>query len=216
MFGSVRLIISSHSAPSVSPLAEPMAFQGRRFHDSMPFADSSSQDMDFWRQRCALETRRCATPSQYATGKLESLPSNPFKDSAGMLYGRGVSPRTDVTPMGSINPYLSAYRAVVPSSPTYAHANKSPFAPQGMPHAYWQIPRTAPGVPMGGLNSTPEERAARGAARLKSYEPPPTRAPVAYERSLFYEQPHQRIAAPIRLGKPRASLDARMYASSPG
>jgi len=184
-----------------------MAFRGQRFHDSMPFADSTSQDMDFWRQRCKLETQRSATPSSFGTQQLESLPRNPFKDSAGMLFGRGVSPRIGESPLGALAPDLAAYRASVPNSPL------RPSAPNGsIPHPFWQIPRTQ----VLGTGGSPEERAARGASRLNTPHLAPTRAPVSFERQLHYEQPHTRIAAPIRMVQPRARLDARMYSASPG
>ena len=60
-----------------------MAFKGERFHDSLPFADSSTQDMNFWRQRLGKEHQRIATPSSFGGDSLSNLPCNPYNNSAG-------------------------------------------------------------------------------------------------------------------------------------
>ena len=79
----------------------------------MRFADSFTQDMDFWRQRVAREETCRVKPSAFAGDALDSLPHNPYKDSGGMLLGAGVSPRHEPTPLGVHAPMLAAYRAAI-------------------------------------------------------------------------------------------------------
>ena len=68
----------------------------------MAFADSFSQDMDFWRQRVRKEAGRHETPSTFTSTNLQDLPRNPtFHDSGGMLLGKGGSPRAGDTPRAS-------------------------------------------------------------------------------------------------------------------
>jgi len=204
-----------------------MAFRSIRFHDHMPFADTYSQDMDFWRQRVNKETRRDQTPTTYDVATLDDLPCNPFVNSAGMLKGQGVSPRSRPTTLGTLAPDLAAYRAVVPTSPmakpplfahTHTHAGQ-------IQRPYWQIARTP--YSLGGSElGTPEERASRGASVLNTAVslagPPEPVPPAAYEKQGIHgwgravEAPNQRIIASIRRGMPRARLDARMYSPSPG
>ena len=51
-------VASEWTLPSVSSPREPMAFRGIRDHSHMRFADSFTQDMDFWRQRLSKEEGR--------------------------------------------------------------------------------------------------------------------------------------------------------------
>ena len=52
-----------------------MAFRSIRDHQDMRFADSYTQDMDFWRQRVDKEeTRRVAAPSPFTSDALADLP----------------------------------------------------------------------------------------------------------------------------------------------
>lgn len=146
-----------------------MAFRSIRDHSHMGFADSFSQDMDFWRQRIDKETTRIHTPSSFSQDALRDLPRNPFRDSGGMLLGQGVSPRQGPTQLGVLAPDLAAYRASVIKTP-WNH----------------ELPRHFPTTPYGlisraGLASSPESRAARGAAVLQPIEPAVTRAHAPYE-----------------------------------
>jgi len=185
-----------------------MAFRSIRDHSHMGFADSFTQDMDFWRQRIDKETTRIHTPSSFSQNALRDLPKNPFRDSAGMLLGQGVSPRRGDTQLGVLAPDLAAYRAAVTKTP-WNH----------------ELPRRFPSTPHGlvslraGLSSSAgvETRAARGALALQPMDwRPVSRPPPAYETNLLIEAPNNRICASLRRGMPRARLDARMYAPSPG
>ena len=212
-------------------------FRGIRDHSHMRFADSYAQDMDFWRQRVSKEQDRAATPSAFNSETLRDLPCNPFKDSAGMLFGSGVSQRRAETPMGVLNPNLASYRAAV--TPTTYIANAA------RPNS-WSLGIAPYRVGAG----SPQERADRGAQMLQTTRPfsssyrteqeyqkvracptraRPPRAPPDVECSrlclraprslrwqhLLIEAPDMRICASRRLGMPRARLDARMYAPSP-
>ena len=213
-----------------------MAFRSIRDHSNMRFADSYTQDMDFWRQRVDKEeTRRVAAPSPFTSEALADLPRNPFKDSAGMLFGKGVSERRGETPLGVLVPDLAAYRAAV--TPTTRTARPNAW------HLMYQAPyHLAPTE-----SFSPEARAVRGAMRLAP-EPSTYRPPPQYEKvrcillnyaklcviqhtqpsslplpsfpvcpqHLLIEAPDQRICASLRRGMPRSRLDARMYAPSPG
>lgn len=212
--------------------AHSMAFHGIRFHDSIGFADSSTQDMSFWRQRVDRENARIERPSQLFTSAnmtLQDLPRNPFQNSAGMLYGRGTTARAETTPLGLINPDLAAYRATVPSSPMarqFANGGTLPFvenapdpARSAASRPYWQIPKTPNHYghhALGAADGCVSDRVARGAARLEPIERLPTRPPNAFEKHLLVEAPRQNIGAPMRKVMGRARLDARMYAPSPG
>ena len=70
-----------------------MAFRSIRDHSHMRFADSFTQDMDFWRQRVNREEDRRTTISPFAGDGLDDLPRNPFRDSGGMLLGKGAGKR---------------------------------------------------------------------------------------------------------------------------
>ena len=181
-----------------------MAFRSIRDHSHMRFADSFTQDMDFWRQRVGKEGTRLQTPSSFAGDTLADLPRNPFKDSAGMLLGAGVSPRMMETPLGALSPNLASFRAATETRTVQPNT--------------WHLPGATPyHLPVSG-QFTPEMRAMKGALRL--LPPPPPTAPAyqpskMYEKHLIIEAPDQRICASLRRGMPRARLDARMYAASP-
>ena len=194
-----------------------MAFRQQRFHDHMPFADSYSQDMEFWRQRVHREAERDVTTPSFNKSTLDHLPCDPFMNSAGMLKGPGVNPRMKNTALGVLAPDLAAYRAVVPNSPMARPPIFDRPGPQ-IQRPYWQIARTP--YSLGASDLSPAHRAALGAARFAATAPtePMTRAPAAFVNQglTFFESPNQRICASIRRGMPRARLDARMYAASPG
>ena len=148
-----------------------MAFRSIRDHQDMRFADSYTQDMDFWRQRVDKEeTRRVAAPSPFTSDALADLPRNPFKDSAGMLFGKGVSERREETPLGVLVPGLAAYRAAV--TPTMRTARPNAW------HLMYQAPyHLAPTE-----SFSPEARAVRGAMRLAAPEPSTYRPPPQFEK----------------------------------
>ena len=174
-----------------------------RFHDSLPFADSSSQDMVFWRQRVATENRRITTPSTFAAPALAESLRHPFRDPMSGLFRRD-----DV--LGVTSPNLASYRAAVQRPRPFANPADalSSRASPNVARPFYQIPYRSIGIGEGSV----EERVARGVARLAPLPPltaVPTTAPC-----LRYEAPH--IGASVRRGVPRARLDARMYAPSAG
>ena len=209
--GPSRSLASSQAALSLAAPAasDSMAFRRIRDHSQMGFADSFSQDMDFWRQRIDKETTRIHTPSAFTRQSLSDLPRNPFRDSGGMLLGKGVSPRYGDTDLGVLAPDLAAYRAAVNRSPS---------------------PWTLPGTPIGLVTMranamsptpslSPESRAAKGAMALQPLSAGPgagSRPLSSYESNLLIEAPNQRVNASLRRVMPRSRLDARMYAASPG
>lgn len=188
------------------------AFRSIRDHSNMRFADSFTQDMDFWRQRVDKEDGRLTRQSSFTTDALAGLPRNPFRDSAGMLKGEGVSPRNapDDRWVDVLSPNLAAYRAaVVPVTVATARPNAWHLGAQAPYHL-------AGGPLMTGSFSNPAARAMRGAERLRDPAEERVAAPKEYEKHLIIEAPHQRICASLRRGMPRSRLDARMYAASPG
>ena len=78
-----------------------MSFRSIRDASHLSYADSFTQDMDFWRQRVQKEQGRQVTPSLFSGEALHDLPRNPFKDSAGMLKGNGVSMRSGATELAT-------------------------------------------------------------------------------------------------------------------
>ena len=191
------------------PAAESMAFRRIRDHSQMGFADSFSQDMDFWRQRINKETNRIQTPSAFTRESLADLPRNPFRDSGGMLLGNGVSPRHGDTQLGVLAPDLAAYRSAVSRSPS---PWSLPSTPCGLVTMRAQALSPTPTL-------SPESRAAKGAMALQSLTATQNvgaRPLSSYESNLLIEAPNQRVNASLRRVMPRSRLDARMYAASPG
>jgi len=195
-----------------------MAYRSIRDHSNMRYADSFTQDMDFWRQRIDkeegfhMEGRRHmgVSTGAFATSNLDPLPRNPFKDSAGMLHGDGVSPRREHTALGVLSPDLAAYRAAVIAATHSARPNSWHLGNQAPYHlaSSMSLPSTA----------SPQARAMRGAERLRlaPANVEEFRAPKQFEKHLIIDAPNQRVCASLRRGMPRSRLDARMYAHAPG
>ena len=177
-----------------------MAFQARRFHDSMQFADSTAQYMAFWRQRIALETQRQCNPPGYPA--LQESPQSPFQLS---------STRETPLALGRLAPDLAAYRAHVPPSTMTPRPQTVGLLVQ---RPFWQIPSNA--VPAWGDSNeaTAKQRAARGMLALE--RPARVQPPLAFEKHLQLQMPNQLIGASLRFPMARARLDARMYSPSPG
>ena len=187
-----------------------MAFRSIRDHSQMGFADSFSQDMDFWRQRIDKEMTRVQTPSSFNRDALRDLPRNPFRDSGGMLLGQGVSSRRADTPLGVLAPDLAAYRSAVSGERL---RSPSPWVLPGTPFGLVSMRRELDVVP----SLSPESRAARGAMALNPLTTTSMERPMtAYETNLLIEAPNQRVNASFRRVMPRSRLDARMYSPSPG
>lgn len=141
---------------------------------NMRFADSFTQDMDFWRQRVVKEEGRRQKPSSFTSNALAELPRNPFRDSAGMLLGKGVSPRQDDhTALGVLVPDLAAYRSAV----TETTRSPSPNS--------WHLGAQTPYHLSASMSSdafSPQSRAMRGAERLREPETIDFRAPKQFEK----------------------------------
>lgn len=238
-----RLLAGGRRLLLLSVAAVAMSFRSIRDHSHMRFADSYTQDMDFWRQRVGKEEGRMSTPSAFAGDTLRDLPRNPFKDSAGMLLGTGVSPRNMNTSLGALSPNLASFRAATSS--------------RTVQPSTWHLSAASPYHLRNAGSISPEDRAMKGALRLlpppstappfrpvKQYEkvcplstcetrghthtriasavrPPVSCAPRAPSpcpptQHLIIEAPDQRICASLRRGMPRSRLDARMYAATPG
>ena len=244
---SQRLVATARAPHSTSSslllAAATMAFRQVRDHSNMPFADTFSADTQFWRQRVQKEQRRANEPSLFAEQNLRGLPANPFRDSAGMLLGPGVSRRDGPTPLGVLAPQLAAYRSAVQSSPrAFGVLTGRPAHNPAFAH-----------VPASPVDSSPAARANRGAACLRPPTPlmdyrvppafgkvcahtrtgpprPPTHSPTVSDapcalcfpsaplrsQHLRVEAPRMLISSSQRQRMPRARLDARMYSPSPG